>query len=200
MTIPNQLTLLRIILTPLFLVYYVKGEPRDQFIASIIFLLASITDWYDGWYARRFGVITRWGQFMDPLADKLLVSSALVVFAWMNFVKAWMVWIIVTRDVLVTFVRIYALQKGNPIVTHAAAKWKTFAQMTTIFMILIFINWKNYYLNSNPVYHAQYFDVIGIAMIIVTLLTIISAVIYAQSNWRLIVRMFKEFLSYTFRY
>ncbi|MEJ2637904.1 MAG: CDP-diacylglycerol--glycerol-3-phosphate 3-phosphatidyltransferase, partial [Calditrichia bacterium] len=118
LTIPNQLTILRIILTPIFLIYYLKGTPHDQLIASILFVAASITDWYDGWYARRFGVITRWGQFMDPLADKLLVSSALIVFAWLGYVFWWMVWVIVVRDFIVTGIRIYALHRGTPIVTH----------------------------------------------------------------------------------
>lgn len=192
LTIPNQLTILRIVLTFVFLFYFIKATPGDQFIASIIFILATLTDWYDGWFARRFGVITRWGQFMDPLADKFLVSSALVVFAVMNYVKWWMVWIIVGRDILVTIVRIYALSRGTPLVTSILAKWKTFTQMAVILVILGYINWLNFYDTGSSTYQAQYFDFIGISMLLVTFLTLISAVLYFYENWQLVWRMLKE--------
>jgi len=199
LTIPNQLTILRIILTPVFLYYFLHGTPGDQLIATIIYIIASITDWYDGWYARRFGVITRWGQFMDPLADKLLVSSALIVFAYLGYVKWWMVWVIIIRDFFVTVIRIYALIKGTPIVTHVVAKWKTFMQMITIFIILFYINWMNYFSEGSHLYRAQYFDLIGLSMLTVTALTIISAAIYLVENWQLIVRFLKELFIAPFR-
>jgi CDP-diacylglycerol--glycerol-3-phosphate 3-phosphatidyltransferase len=192
LTIPNQLTILRIILTPVFLFYFLKESTTSQAVATVIYFIASLTDWYDGWYARQFGVITRWGQFMDPFADKLLVSSALFSFAWMNYVMWWMVWIIVLRDVLVTLVRIYALQKGTPIVTSAVAKWKTFSQMAVIAMILAYINWLNFAGPGSQTYQAKYFDIIGISMSLVTLLTLISAVFYFMENSRLIWRMVKS--------
>jgi CDP-diacylglycerol--glycerol-3-phosphate 3-phosphatidyltransferase len=192
LTIPNQLTILRILLTPLFLYFFEIEATIYQFIASIIFIIAAMTDWYDGWYARQFGVITRWGQFMDPLADKFLVSSALLLFAWMGYVKWWMVWIIVLRDVIVTLIRIYAIQIGTPIITSAIAKWKTFIQMAVILVILIFINWLNFYGPGSYTYHAQYFDVIGLLMLGITLLTIVSAVLYFYQNWKLIWRMLKR--------
>jgi CDP-diacylglycerol--glycerol-3-phosphate 3-phosphatidyltransferase len=194
LTIPNQLTILRILLTPLFVYFFSKETTTNQFIATIIYILASLTDWYDGWYARQFGVITRWGQFMDPLADKFLVSSALILFAWMGYVKWWMVWIIVSRDVIVTLIRIYAIQKGTPIVTSAIAKWKTFAQMAAILFILIFINWMNFYGTGSISYQATYYDVIGITMLSVTLLTLVSAILYFYQNWKLIWGMLKRFI------
>ncbi len=199
LTIPNQLTIIRILLTPVFAYYFLKCEPRYQLIASIIFFVASITDWYDGWYARRFGVITRWGQFMDPLADKILVSTALIIFAIMGYVFAWMVWLIVLRDLFVTGIRIYALYKGTPVVTHIVAKWKTFLQMATIFFILFYVNWSNFFLPNETNYHARYFDLIGISMIVVTILTVLSGIIYVYSNWELVVRVFKLVLLFPFR-
>ena len=105
--------------------------------ASIIFTIASLTDWYDGWYARKFGVITRLGQFMDPLADKILVTSALIVFAVLDYAIPWMIWVIAIRDVVITMNRIFALYVGKAVITHTLAKWKTMLQMVTIFMILI---------------------------------------------------------------
>lgn len=192
LTIPNQLTILRILLTPLFLYLFLKKNAFDQFSASIVFCLASITDWYDGWYARKFGVITRLGQFMDPLADKILVSSALIAFAILDYVVPWMVWVIVIRDAIVTFNRIFALHIGKPIITHVLAKWKTATQMITIFLILIYLNWYNYYSGNTTSYHAQYFDIIGISMLIVTFLTVLSGVIYIVENRELLLNLFRR--------
>jgi len=199
LTIPNQLTILRIGLTPLFVYFFLRETPFYQLMAAIVYVFASITDWYDGWYARHFGVITRWGQFMDPLADKFLVSAALILFAWMNYVKWWMVWIIVLRDVLVTVMRIYAIQKGRPIVTSQIAKWKTFSQMTIILIILVFLNVLNYYGSGSSSYHARYFDFIGIFMLAITLLTLISAYLYVKENWQLIWQMLKEVFTFASR-
>ena len=191
-TIPNQLTILRIGLTPVFVILFVKETPISQFIASMIYILASITDWYDGWFARRFGVITRWGQFMDPLADKFLVSSALVIFAWLGYIFWWMVLIIILRDILVTSIRFYTIQKGSPLVTSNLAKWKTFIQMTVIMIILLFINYINFYKTGSINYQAQYFDFIGLFMFVVTVITILSGVIYVKENYRLIWSFIKK--------
>jgi CDP-diacylglycerol--glycerol-3-phosphate 3-phosphatidyltransferase len=191
-TIPNQLTILRIGLTPIFVILFVKEIPFSQFIASIVYLLASITDWYDGWFARRFGVITRWGQFMDPLADKFLVSSALIVFAWLRYTFWWMVLIIIVRDILITSIRIYTIYKGSPLVTSNLAKWKTFIQMTVILIILLFINYLNYYGSGSVNYQAQYLDFIGLLMFIVTIITIASGAIYIKENYRLIWSFLKK--------
>lgn len=192
LTIPNQLTILRILLTPLFLYLFIKKTAFDQFSASIIFCIASLTDWYDGWYARKFGVITPFGQFMDPLADKILVSSALIAFAILGYVIPWMVWVIVIRDAVITANRTFALRIGKPIITHVLAKWKTAAQMLTIFWILIYINWFNYDPGHNGTYQAKYFDHIGIAMLIVTTLTVVSGVIYIIENRELLLNLFRK--------
>ncbi len=186
LTIPNQLTILRIILTPIFIFLILQRTAYDQMLASAIFTTAALTDWYDGWYARKFGVITRVGQFLDPLADKVLVTSALITFAMLDYVFPWMVWVIVIRDFLITSNRIFALYVGKPIITHVLAKWKTALQMLTIFWILIFINLQNFYLPNKEIYHAKYFDHIGIPMLIVTFLTIISGTIYIIENKKLL--------------
>jgi CDP-diacylglycerol--glycerol-3-phosphate 3-phosphatidyltransferase len=192
LTIPNQLTILRILLTPLFLYLFLQKTAFEQFCASIIFCLASITDWYDGWYARKFGVITRLGQFMDPLADKILVSSALIAFAIWGYVIPWMVYVIVIRDMIITSNRIFALHIGKPIITHVLAKWKTATQMATIFLILISINWYNFYSGNTITYQAQYFDLIGISMLSVTLLTVLSGAIYIVENKELLLNLFRR--------
>jgi CDP-diacylglycerol--glycerol-3-phosphate 3-phosphatidyltransferase len=139
-TLPNQLTLLRIILTPVFVIMFINPQPGYTLPASIVFLAAALTDWYDGYFARRLNLTSRWGQFMDPLADKVLISAALFVFAYRDYVYWWMIIIIIVRDFLITFLRSFALYIGKPIITSALAKWKTFLQMTFIFVLLIYIN------------------------------------------------------------
>ena len=196
LTIPNQLTILRILLTPWFIYLILQRNSTDQLAASLIFTFAALTDWYDGWYARKFGVITRLGQFMDPLADKILVTSALITFAILDYVMPWMVWIIVVRDTVVTVNRIVALQIGKPIITHVFAKWKTFIQMLTIFLILIIINWHHHYPPEPAPYQATYFDIIGIPMMIVTLLTVLSGIIYVIENKELLLTILRK----TFRF
>ena len=118
-TIPNQLTIIRMILTPVFVYLFIIDDPVYKLAASIVFFVAAFTDWYDGYFARRFQSITRWGQFMDPLADKILVSSALFVFAYLEYVFWWMIIIIISRDALITFLRSFALRIGKPIITSA---------------------------------------------------------------------------------
>ncbi|RMH86206.1 MAG: CDP-diacylglycerol--glycerol-3-phosphate 3-phosphatidyltransferase [Calditrichaeota bacterium] len=192
LTVPNQLTILRILLTPVFLFLILQKKPSAQLAGSIVYCIAALTDWYDGWYARKFGVITRTGQFMDPLADKILVSSALIAFVALDYVIPWMVWVIIARDAFITSVRIYALHVNKPIITHILAKWKTFAQMLTIFLILIMINLHNYFPANPHPYRPTYTDVIGISMLIVTILTVLSAVIYIFENKELLLNILRK--------
>src|SRR3990172_4875388 len=91
---PNQLTLLRILLTPVFVYFLFSDKPIDKQIALGIFIIAAITDWYDGYVARRWGYITRWGKFLDPLADKVLTSAAFFSFVVIGYAELWMVLII----------------------------------------------------------------------------------------------------------
>jgi len=192
LTIPNQLTLLRILLTPVFISLILSDVPKTQLAGSIVFLLAAFTDWYDGWHARKFGVITRWGQFMDPLADKILVASAFIVYAMLGYVFWWMIVIIIVRDFVITAVRIYALAIGSPVITHILAKWKTALQMFTIMLILAYINARNFFWQSTAPYQADYFDPIGLCMSLITLLTLISGAIYFFENRRLILHIFRK--------
>ncbi len=193
LTIPNQLTILRILLTPVFLILIFQDSPPHQLLASFVFTIAALTDWYDGWYARKFGVISRAGQFMDPLADKVLVISALITFALLGVVHSWMVWVIIIRDTLITINRIFALYIGKPIITHVIAKWKTALQMITIFIILIYINLKNYLFPNTDFSPTDLFNPINILMLTVTLLTIISGLIYIRENRELLLFMFRRF-------
>ncbi len=182
LTIPNQLTILRILLTPLFVYLFIQESVNQQLAGTVVFFIASFTDWYDGYIARKLNVVSRWGQFMDPLADKILISAAFIVLAYLKILFWWMVWILVIRDFLITFLRIFALKVGKSVVTSTFAKWKTFSQMAILFIILVYINLINY--GIFPVLHKplHYDHWISISMIIVTVITVISGLQYLFEN------------------
>ncbi len=182
-SIPNQLTIIRVLLTPLFIFYFLKGGQVNVRIASIIYLIASVTDWYDGYIARKLQMVTRLGQFMDPLADKILVSSALIVLALENYLQWWLVIIILIRDVVVTGLRLFALYIGTPIITSILAKWKTFLQMAFIFAILIYLNIPGLPTIRLSEVKNPYLVWTSLVMYVVVLLTVISGVQYLIANY-----------------
>jgi CDP-diacylglycerol--glycerol-3-phosphate 3-phosphatidyltransferase len=137
MSLPNSLTIFRIILTPVFLLLLFSDSPFDKQLSLIVFFIAALTDWYDGWLARKYGNITRTGKFLDPLADKILTLATLFGFVYLRLIDAWMVWIIVIRDVIITSLRTYAEYKDQPIVTSKTAQAKTFGEYIIIYYILI---------------------------------------------------------------
>jgi len=138
-TYPNVLTVLRIIITPFFIYYFLSPAPDARLLAAMLFFLASFTDWLDGKLARKLNLTTRIGQFLDPVADKVLVSSALLSLAYLNYMYLWMVLIIIGRDILITALRMYALHHGKVIITTTFAKWKTFAQMGFVFVMILYL-------------------------------------------------------------
>lgn len=139
MNVPNLLTIMRIALTPLFLAMLFAESWYLRSSAFIIFIVASITDFYDGRLARANGEETEFGRFMDPLADKILVTSALVAFVWSRVVQTWLVAPIVVRDVVITAVRAHSAYHGRPLQTTKLAKWKTVTQLVTVIVILFLI-------------------------------------------------------------
>jgi CDP-diacylglycerol--glycerol-3-phosphate 3-phosphatidyltransferase len=191
LTIPNQLTLLRVVLTPVFLYYFVQDDMDMRLTGTVI---SSITDWYDGYIARKLNIISRWGQFMDPLADKILVSAALIVFAWLGFMYWWMVIIIVVRDFLITFLRIFALHVGKSIVTSDLAKWKTFLQMTAVFVMLLFLNFPQADIYHLAAYPPPYTHWTSIMFLVVSLLTAYSGIVYLVDNHTHIIELYKRTL------
>ena len=148
MSIPNSLTIFRIILTPVFLVLVFSESSFLKQISLVVYIVAALTDYYDGWVARKFGYISRWGKFLDPLADKILAAAALFSFVHLNLVDGWMVWTIVLRDFFITGLRSYAEWKNQPIVTSKTAQAKTFGQFIIIYYILIL-----YVANNVPLLH-----------------------------------------------
>ena len=138
MSVPNSLTIFRIILTPVFLLLLFSESSLDKQLSLVVFFVAAITDWYDGWLARKYGVTTRTGKFLDPLADKILVLATLFGFVYLRLIDGWLVWVIVIRDVVITSLRSYAEFKDQPIITSRSAQAKTFGEFIVIYYILIF--------------------------------------------------------------
>ena len=181
-TLPNQLTILRIILTPVFIYFMSGSTAQSTLIGSIIFLVAAATDWYDGYIARRFNWITRWGQFMDPLADKILIAAALCIFAHLGYLYWWMVIVMIVRDFIVTFLRIFALQLGKSIVTSFLAKVKTFIEMAAILILLGYLNLPQAYIRPVQAYPLAYTHWISLLFLAVTLLTVFTGIQYLIEN------------------
>jgi CDP-diacylglycerol--glycerol-3-phosphate 3-phosphatidyltransferase len=131
---------------------------------------------------------------MDPLADKLLISAALIAFAWIQLVQWWMVVAIIARDVLITFLRLFALQTGKSIVTSMLAKWKTFLQMTAIFIFLIYLNFPQaaiYQLHYLP---PAYLFWTTLMFLFVTLFTVYTGLQYLVENRKHVIEIFRRML------
>ena len=140
MNTPNILSLIRIILTPLFIILLFADFKMAKVFALLVFAIAAITDAYDGYLARKYNQITPEGKFLDPLADKILVLSAFISFAYINIIDFWMVGIIIFRDLFVTGLRFIISSSGFEFVTSKLSKYKTAFQLTIIILTLIFIS------------------------------------------------------------
>ena len=145
-----------------------------------------MTDYYDGVIARKYGVVTLWGRFLDPLADKILVSAAFIAFALTNLVEVWMVAVIIIRDVIITALRSYAMFKDKPIVTSYLAKAKTFTQMTLVYVIFVYVLAQKTLIAKNQgliiIEKVNSWNIIYLCMLFVTLLTLVSGVKYLVEN------------------
>jgi len=196
MVLPNQLTVLRIILTPFFLFLFISGEPTLIQISLGVFLIAALTDWYDGWLARKFNYITEWGKFMDPLADKILTSTAFFAFVSVGLVNLWMVVLIVLRDAIITLLRVYADYKKVSFNTSYIAKLKTFFQMLFLYYLLVLYSFntidyfKNNYQNIINILLNK--DLVYYSMLFVTFITVYSGITYFYENKSIIKKLFSK--------
>lgn len=136
MNLPNKLTVLRMLMVPLFVLFMYLDIPGNYLIAFILFIVASITDALDGMIARKYNLITDFGKLMDPLADKLLVIAALMSFIDAGFVPGWIVFIIVARELSVSIMRAVAASEGKVIAAGGSGKIKTIVQMIAIVVLL----------------------------------------------------------------
>ena len=172
MNLPNKLTLFRVILIPFFVFFLLAPyfEGYGNYIAVAIFIVASITDFLDGKIARKYNLVTNFGKFMDPLADKLLVSSALICLVALNKIPAWIVIVIIAREFIISGFRLVAADNGVVIAASYWGKFKTAFQMVTVIVLILNIPGK-------------VFAVIGTVLIYISLvLTVISLIDYIAKN------------------
>jgi CDP-diacylglycerol--glycerol-3-phosphate 3-phosphatidyltransferase len=135
--LPNKLTLSRFALTVAFLAVIISQVRYDQTLALLLFVVASLTDYFDGWIARRDRLITNFGILMDPLADKILVCSAFIAFVDRGWMPAWMVVVIVARELAITGLRLLAASKQVVLAAEGYGKHKTISQIVAIIAILV---------------------------------------------------------------
>jgi len=173
---PNTLTLYRVGAAPALVILLLWPNKVFLWAAAIVFSLAAITDGLDGYYARRLGRVSNLGKFLDPLADKLLVASALIMLTSLGFIPGWVVCVIVGREIAVTGLRGIAAEKGVVIAAETLGKWKTGFQIAAIIPLLI----HHPYLGLN--FHAMGM----IFLIFAVVMTIWSGVSYFANFFALI--------------
>ena len=175
MNLPNKLTMLRIVLIPVFLVFVlIESIPLHYLWAFVVFAAACITDTLDGNIARKRNLVTDFGKLMDPLADKLLVMSALVSFIPVAGVPVWVVVLILGREFMVTSLRLIAAGKGVVIAADKWGKIKTISQMIWLNYTLLYL-WLG---QGNPILHTVF--LVGMGIVILT--TVISGANYMMKN------------------
>ncbi len=189
LTLANILTVSRLFLAPIFLVLILSDDATGVIASIVIFCIAALTDWLDGFSARAYGQVTEQGEFLDPLADKVLTTSAFVAFYILDIMPLWMVLVIVIRDFGVTAMRIAADQRGTPMKTSWHAKVKTFFQMVVIFYVLGLL-WlaqqpsgdEKYPMLAQDLVHSE---LTSVPLLALTLFTIWTAVEYVLGNRQL---------------
>ena len=172
MNTPNKLTVARMILVPFLVLFMLTGwgGEGNRYISLAIFVVASVTDWFDGKIARKNNLVTNFGKFMDPLADKLLVCSALICLIALDRIPAWIVIVIISREFIISGFRLIAADNGVVIAASYWGKFKTASQMVTV--ILLVLNIQN-----------TVFTVLGTVFIYISLvLTVVSLIDYIAKN------------------
>ena len=175
MNVPNKLTILRIIMIPFFVLFMLLDGGVSQtyrYIAAVIFIVASFTDLLDGKIARKYNLVTNFGKFMDPLADKLLVCSGLICFVGLGQLPAWFVIIIISREFIISGFRLVASDNGVVIAASYWGKFKTVSQM--IMSVLLIVNIPALSILTT------------IFSVIALVLTVVSLIDYIAKNYRVL--------------
>jgi CDP-diacylglycerol--glycerol-3-phosphate 3-phosphatidyltransferase len=181
-TLPNLLTLLRIALIPVLVGVFYLPWSHASLAAGLIFLVAAITDWFDGWLARRYGLHTAFGAFLDPVADKLMVAVVLVVLVqsdpkpWLAMVAA----VIIGREISISALREWMAELGQRASVAVAwiGKWKTGFQMTALTMMLL----------REPLFGLPVYQLGQLCLIVAAVLTLWSALSYLRAAWTVLGR------------
>lgn len=173
MNLPNKLTIIRVLFIPFFMFFIMADSIRyASSIALVIYVVASLTDMLDGYIARKYKLITDFGKFMDPLADKLLVTASLICFVELGFISSWIAMIIIARELIITGFRTLAASKGITLAANNWGKLKTIFQMITIILVL--------FLNAGLPF--DLWIVTTVLWTITIILTLLSGTIYIWEN------------------
>ena len=185
MNLPNQLTVSRFLLTVAFLVAIFWQFPFNETVALVIFCLAGITDWVDGAIARRRNLITNFGILMDPLADKILTCSAFIAFVGLQKIYAWMVVVIVARELAITGLRLLAASKHQVLAAEGYGKHKTISQITAIIAILVGMSYEQWGVMGKFIFGAWVHPFTELAKWVTVVLTFVSGALYLWRNRQL---------------
>ena len=192
MNIANRLTVLRIILTFVFMFFLFCHGLWAKALSLAIFIFAALSDFFDGRIAHQRNMVTDFGKLMDPIADKILVLAAFTAFVQMQLIDAWMFVIIVSREILITSLRLFVLNKGKVLSATKAGKHKTVSQMVVIFYILGFIVLKEVMLaffTWNPAWENFFRNSVYILMLLTVGLTLYSGLYYLWENRKVITKL-----------
>lgn len=193
MNIANKITMLRIILTGVFMLFLLWWEQVwwTKVISLLVFTVAALSDFIDGMIAKKKNMITDFGKLMDPIADKILVLSAFAAFLQLRLINAWMFMIIISREILITSLRLFALNKGKVLAAGKAGKHKTVSQMVVIFLILGFIVFQEVmkrFFTWNPNWDNFFKVGINILMLFTVGFTLYSGLYYLWVNRKMIAK------------
>ena len=191
MNIANKLTMLRIALTFVFMFFLFAHGLLAKVLSLVVFIAAALSDFFDGLIAHRKNMVTDFGRLMDPIADKILVLAAFAAFVQMQLIDAWMFVIIVSREILITSLRLFALNKGKVLSAAKAGKHKTVSQMVVIFSILGFVVLKEVmlvYFTWNPDWEKMFRQGIYFLMLVTVGLTLYSGLAYLWENRKIIAK------------
>jgi CDP-diacylglycerol--glycerol-3-phosphate 3-phosphatidyltransferase len=192
MNLANRITMSRILLTFVFMFFLFCHGLMFKILSLVVFILAALSDWFDGMIAQRRNMITDFGRLMDPIADKILVLAAFAAFVQLQLIDAWMFVIIVSREILITSLRLFALNKGKVLSAARAGKHKTVLQMGVIFLILGFILFKEIvlsYYTWNPGWEKVFRQGIFVLMLVTVGSTLYSGLSYLWENRKVITRL-----------
>ncbi|MBS2025331.1 MAG: CDP-diacylglycerol--glycerol-3-phosphate 3-phosphatidyltransferase [Deltaproteobacteria bacterium] len=181
LNVPNLITIARMLLIPVYLVFLAWESRHNSFWAALVFSFAAATDWVDGWVARVWNKITTLGKFLDPLADKLIVLSGLIMLIRLGRVQVWVVVLILARELLISGLRTLAASEGLVIAASQGGKWKTSLQLSGIIALML-----HYHFRIDYVFTAQMtdFQAVGTALLYLSLVpSMASAIEYIRGYY-----------------
>jgi len=183
MNLPNTLTIIRILVAVTVPFYIINGSFEVRIIAGIICTIAVLTDWIDGWYARKFNEVTNIGKILDPIADKTFVIICLSVLVYVGVISIWWVVPIILREIIVTIYRFIFIERGKIIAAVKSGKIKTVMQMTTIAVAYVIFLIKKHFVEY---FHEEYFLILYCCLAITLYLTMQSGYAFFRNNWKLV--------------